>query len=472
MPKYSHMRKLNHGYVVLNHWLTFSSQISKDPSQIFVGPHSVSEQTGVTRLSWDLGVFCVLQTTHGSTQQRLLRISTCWLVNASQSFPGVVIAVLDTHQACQSHSTAKGHSPFGLSCPTGPAGKTATKAQLPTNPSISSSAAYLSELTSGSMALHSNNSTGSGSLLGGRRGSQAARHAAQPHLPGSVRWCQWADQLQLLGLTQEEADTALSLVRPVLKQAPIHTNKELKSFAIALLQDTSLTAEQLKQIAMCCPDILKMTRSDQVVGNLRWFRNVLGVTTDEWVQLVCKFRPLFQLHERSLQQMMEELLVVGFDQGGVKACWLQTPGLLKLRPGALLDKVAVLQALFRGISVLEVMLTDPSALLHPTRNLRDRVLFLRKLDGEGVSLANIQHVLSDAEFALQVVGLHLAGSGKSLPQLCSELQAQPRVAAFMKKIKVDPATMDEHKYYQVAVIFARPGREASADGSVWGSGLS
>lgn len=155
---------------------------------------------------------------------------------------------------------------------------------------------------------------------------------------------------------------------------------------------------------------------------------------------------------------MNELLVLGLDTAGVKECWRQTPELMKLQPGMLLDKVALLQAMFPNIDILEVLRTAPSSLLHPTRNLRERVQFLRKLGGSDVTLADARHSFPDPAFAVLAVGEHLASSGKTLLQLCSELQVEPDVKEYMEANQVVPATMDEYKYFLVVMHMSRPQR--------------
>lgn len=153
---------------------------------------------------------------------------------------------------------------------------------------------------------------------------------------------------------------------------------------------------------------------------------------------------------------MDELLVLGLDKAGVKACWIKTPDLLKFKPGLLLDRVALIQALFPGINIPELLKSDPAALLHPSKNLTDRVLFLQQLRDAPVTLADVLHAISDPNFALKTVGDYLASSGKSMLQLCTELQAQPGVGAYMAEYRVNPITMNEYSYYRVVILFHRP----------------
>lgn len=136
---------------------------------------------------------------------------------------------------------------------------------------------------------------------GGRNRLAPVDDDTTPHTPGSERWNQWSGQLQLLGLTREEAEKALFPVQPLLKRALPNTDEKLKSLAAAILHDTGLTAEQLKRIAMHVPDLLRMRSCGLMVGSLTWFKVTLGVTTEEWVQMLCGCRPLLTVTKENLQ---------------------------------------------------------------------------------------------------------------------------------------------------------------------------
>lgn len=158
---------------------------------------------------------------------------------------------------------------------------------------------------------------------------------------------------------------------------------------------------------------------------------------------------------------MNDLIVLGLDVAAVKDCWMRTPDLLKLQPGALLDKVAVIQTLFPGTGILEVLQSDPSVFLLPSKSLRERAQLLLQLGSVMVTLADVRYDDSDAAFAMKTVGKYLEASGKSLTQMCRELQAQPGVSDYMEAHEVDPDTMDEHKYFVVVTQINRPQRVSS-----------
>lgn len=162
----------------------------------------------------------------------------------------------------------------------------------------------------------SDSSTGSSKPQGGDRARETPEEAAQQHLPGSERWTQWARQLQMLGLTQEQADAALLPFPALLKRAPANTDEKLKRLAAAILRD-DLTPEQLKQIAMSCPNLLRMASTRSISGNLNWFKGTLGVTTEAWVQMVCKCQPLLTVNQLSLQVSHNWHGVVAYDLQGL-----------------------------------------------------------------------------------------------------------------------------------------------------------
>lgn len=128
-----------------------------------------------------------------------------------------------------------------------------------------------------------------------------------------------------------------------------------------------------------------------------------------------------------------------------------------------------LQAMFTGVNTLDVLRTDPSVLLHPTRFLQDRVQFLQKLGSTAVALADIQHSVRDQTFALQAVRAHLQASGKSLLQLSTELQGQPGGREYMVANRMHPSSMTALQCFMVATGQAKPAPQA-ADGIIASTG--
>lgn len=189
----------------------------------------------------------------------------------------------------------------------------------------------------------SDSSMHSGKPKGGRREGQASEVIGQPNPPGSERWNQWAKQLQILGLTPDQIIATLSPVQRMMNRPPANSDAQLKSLATAILRDTGLTVGQLQQIAMHCPDLLRITNTEALVGNLNWFKVRLGVSMEEWVRLVCSCRPLLLEHKTSLQLRMNELTLLGLERAEVRACWMKNPDILRLRNGALQEKVTQLQ---------------------------------------------------------------------------------------------------------------------------------
>lgn len=295
---------------------------------------------------------------------------------------------------------------------------------------------------------------------GSRREDQAKQDPVVEYPVGSERWKKWTHQLQLGGLSQKQADSALPSATFLLQSEPPNTDGQFRQLAVSLLRDTGLTAEQFKQLLMVCPEFLSVTQTDGLAGNLNWFKVILGVSTVEWMQLALSCPPLAMLRKDSLQRRLNMLTGMGLDRNTAKACWMQNPLLIKFIPAAMQEKLDILQALF-SISGAEIVKQRPEALMMPSRSLRDRVLFLQLLGGAAVSLQDVQLSTSDPEFALQTVGAHMRASGKTLPQLVCELQAMPGVLEYLEKQRVDAATMTAHAYFLVATVTARPPQVSS-----------
>lgn len=301
-----------------------------------------------------------------------------------------------------------------------------------------------------------------------RRGNKAKKDALEEHSPGSERWNRWTGQLQLAGLSAEQAAAAITPAASLMNREPANTDEMFKRLVAKLLRDTGITAEQFKYLLMQAPDFLRVTSTDGVMENLKWFKTTLDVNTAEWMHIALLCRPLITLREESLRQRLDALTRIGLDAVAIRECWIQTPELVKLNPGVIPEKFASLHTLF-SVSGAEVMKTSPWAMLFPIRDLQDRVRFLQRLNSETVTLADVHHGLANTEFAVQTVGAHLRATGQTLLQLCSKLQEQPGVREYLEKHNVDPALMTEFKYYLVDTFFARPAQHVS-DGTVASTG--
>ncbi|MEW5308185.1 MAG: hypothetical protein WDW38_000162 [Sanguina aurantia] len=255
------------------------------------------------------------------------------------------------------------------------------------------------------------------------RASRAAQTQGA-HPPGSVRWNQWVQQLQLAGLTPGQAAAALSSTPTLLDRDAGNKAEGFKNLSAVLMSERLLTARQLQQLLAGRPEVLMVAAKQAVVENIRWCTEVLGVDTTAWVGMALACRVLVRLQRRELQERYDFMVGAGLEGAGVRALWLRQPELLRNNAQAMAEKLRILAALF-GVSGLQVLAQAPGVLMHASRGLRERAHFLQRLGHTQLSLVHIRHASTDAEFALQAVGAHVRASGTPLAQLWRELQGVP-----------------------------------------------
>ncbi|MEW5305835.1 MAG: hypothetical protein WDW36_008350 [Sanguina aurantia] len=263
------------------------------------------------------------------------------------------------------------------------------------------------------------------------------------HPPGSKRWGRWAAQLQLAGLTSEQASAALASNPGLMVREPTNTDTQFSVLFEEIMRGTGISAAELTRVVAHRPELLRTSRSTLVVGNMRWFEARLGVTGAEWVQLVLGCRQLISMGEAALQERLEVLVRQGMGKEAVKACWVGHPALLNLSPSGLQAKFRVVRELF-GMEGADVLRQTPAALLCVSRDMRERVMFLQQLQQPG-----------DPRAADLSGGSCCEASGKSLPQLCRESLVLPGVPEYLKRSSSDPDTMSALKYFTMMVMIGR-----------------
>lgn len=267
--------------------------------------------------------------------------------------------------------------------------------------------------------------------------------------PGSVRWTQWIDQLQLIGVCKERSATLLATSPLLLQCAADARSQRFKHIDLLIRAKTDLSCKDVLSMLYKHP-MIAAANVQSVAEAISWFRYDLKLSRADLGMIFLRNPSVSAFRAISLQQRLKIFHNLGMSTSQVKACWLRSPNLIKVSPHSLQTRFAVIQVLF-GYNATTVLDQVPTALLRPTAMFQQRLLFVQHFGHMNPTLPEIDSCSSPTEFAKKKVRKHLTDCGKSLPKLCQQLHQLSGMAPIFKTLKLNPMTMTEVQYFQAFV---------------------